>query len=71
MTAYHIVFIISEEFRYEAIMVVRKGLNVHKLSDLKGLKSCHTGVGRNVGYKIPITKVSTKKCFLLTLSLKT
>lgn len=27
------------------------------MHDLKGLKSCHTGVGRNVGYKIPLTKL--------------
>lgn len=28
------------------------------MQDLKGLNSCHTGVGRNVGYKIPLTKLS-------------
>ena len=48
----------SEEFRYEAVAVVHNNLSISSLQDLKGLKSCHTGVGRNVGYKIPITKVS-------------
>lgn len=27
------------------------------MADLKGKKSCHTGFGRNVGYKIPITRL--------------
>lgn len=27
------------------------------IKDLKGLKSCHTGVARNVGYKVPLTKL--------------
>jgi hypothetical protein len=48
-----------EEFRYEAVAVVRNNLSISSLQGLRGLKSCHTGVGRNVGYKIPITKVST------------
>lgn len=48
----------AEEFRYEAVAVVHNDLSLSTLQDLKGLKSCHTGVGRNVGYKIPITKVS-------------
>lgn len=45
------------EFRYEGIILVRKNSNIHSLGDLKGKKSCHTGYGRNVGYKIPITKL--------------
>ncbi|KAL0119319.1 hypothetical protein PUN28_009710 [Cardiocondyla obscurior] len=44
-------------YRYEAVAVVHKDLNINNVQDLKGLKSCHTGVGRNVGYKIPITKL--------------
>lgn len=28
---------------------------------MKGLNSCHTGVGRNVGYKIPLTKLRQQK----------
>lgn len=45
------------EFRYEAVVVVHKDLDIKNIEKLRGLKSCHTGVGRNVGYKIPITKV--------------
>ncbi|KAJ9587804.1 hypothetical protein L9F63_018761, partial [Diploptera punctata] len=47
----------DEEFRYEAVCVIHKDLAISSIHDLKGLKSCHTGVGRNVGYKIPITKL--------------
>jgi len=47
----------EEEFRYEAVAVVHNNLSISSLQDLRGLKSCHTGVGRNVGYKIPITKL--------------
>jgi len=45
------------EFRYEGIILVHKGSNINSLAALKGKKSCHTGYGRNVGYKIPITKL--------------
>lgn len=44
--------------RYEAVAVIHKDLNIDNVQGLKGLKSCHTGVGRNVGYKIPITKLT-------------
>ncbi|XP_013134127.1 PREDICTED: transferrin [Papilio polytes] len=42
------------EFRYEAVIVVHKDLPIKSLDELKGLKSCHTGVNRNVGYKLPV-----------------
>lgn len=45
------------DFRYEGIMLVHKGSDIKSLKDLQGKKSCHTGYGRNVGYKIPITKL--------------
>ncbi|KAK5650957.1 hypothetical protein RI129_001986 [Pyrocoelia pectoralis] len=46
------------EFRYEGVAVIHKDLKLENgIKSLKGLKSCHTGVGRNVGYKIPITKL--------------
>ncbi|XP_013098975.2 transferrin-like [Stomoxys calcitrans] len=44
-------------FRYEGIILVKKNSNIHSLNELRGAKSCHTGFGRNVGYKIPITKL--------------
>ncbi|XP_061398563.1 uncharacterized protein LOC133334286 [Musca vetustissima] len=44
-------------FRYEGIILVKKNSNIHSLKELRGAKSCHTGFGRNVGYKIPITKL--------------
>lgn len=47
----------SAEFRYEAVAVIRKDLKLNSIADIKGLNSCHTGVGRNVGYKVPLTKL--------------
>lgn len=38
-------------------MLIRKNSTIKSLSDLRGKKSCHTGYGRNVGYKIPVTKL--------------
>ncbi|RZC39825.1 transferrin, partial [Asbolus verrucosus] len=48
------------EFRYEAVAVIHKDLDINGIEGLKGLNSCHTGVGRNVGYKIPLTKLKQK-----------
>ncbi|KAG6800752.1 transferrin 1 precursor [Apis mellifera caucasica] len=45
-------------YRYEAVAVIHKDLPINNVQGLRGLKSCHTGVGRNVGYKIPITKLT-------------
>ncbi|XP_076165730.1 transferrin 1 [Ptiloglossa arizonensis] len=45
-------------YRYEAVCVVHKDLDINNVEGLRGLRSCHTGVGRNVGYKIPITKLT-------------
>lgn len=46
------------EFRYEGVAVIHKDLKLEDgIKSLKGLKSCHTGVGRTVGYKVPITKL--------------
>jgi len=44
-------------FRYDGIILVKKNSNIQKINDLKGKRSCHTGFGRNVGYKIPLTKL--------------
>uniref|UniRef100_A0A182Q8L3 Transferrin n=1 Tax=Anopheles farauti TaxID=69004 RepID=A0A182Q8L3_9DIPT len=44
-------------FRYEGIMLVRAADNFKSLTDLHGKRSCHTGFGRNVGYKIPVTRL--------------
>lgn len=48
----------TSEFRYEGIMLVRKGSDIHSMKDLSGKKACYTGYGRNVGYKIPLTKLT-------------
>lgn len=36
---------------------MKKSSPIHTLQELRGAKSCHTGFGRNVGYRIPITKL--------------
>ncbi|XP_076759575.1 transferrin 1 [Xylocopa sonorina] len=46
-------------YRYEAVAVIHKDLPITNVQGLRGLRSCHTGVGRNVGYKIPITKLTS------------
>ncbi|XP_059054733.1 transferrin [Achroia grisella] len=51
------------EFRYQAVIVVHKDLPINSLDQLKGLKSCHTGVNRNVGYKIPLTMLMKRSIF--------
>ncbi|XP_058797852.1 transferrin [Phymastichus coffea] len=48
----------DSQYRYEAVAVIHKNLKVDEPQQLKGLRSCHTGIGRNVGYKIPLTKLS-------------
>lgn len=55
----------TAEFRYEGIMLVHKDSSIKSLADLQGKKSCHTGYGRNVGYKIPITKLRKHGIFKL------
>lgn len=45
---------------------MHKNSDIHSLAALKGKKSCHTGYGRNVGYKIPITKL--RKAGVLQIS---
>lgn len=50
-------------FRYEAVIVVHNDLPINNLDQLKGLKSCHTGVNRNVGYKIPLTMLMKRSIF--------
>lgn len=37
--------------------VIHKNEKVNSIQDIRGFNSCHTGVGRNVGYKIPLTKL--------------
>ncbi|NXG75788.1 TRFM protein, partial [Baryphthengus martii] len=39
---------------YAVALVKRNASNAFTISDLKGKKSCHTGLGRNAGWNIPI-----------------
>nr|AAM46784.3 transferrin [Glossina morsitans morsitans] len=55
------------DFRYEGIILVKKNSNIHSLKDLRGAKSCHTGYGRNVGYKIPITKLKNSNILKVSM----
>ncbi|NWI56850.1 TRFM protein, partial [Calyptomena viridis] len=44
----------SSNAYYAVVLVKRNPSNAFTISDLKGKKSCHTGLGRNAGWNIPI-----------------
>ncbi|KAG8510344.1 Serotransferrin, partial [Galemys pyrenaicus] len=43
----------NAQTHYYAVAVVKKGTNF-KLNELKGKKTCHTGLGRSAGWNIPM-----------------
>ena len=51
------------EYKYEGIIIARKSAGIKSLADLKGKRSCHTGYGRAVGYKVPILKLKKHGLF--------
>lgn len=53
----------TAEFRYEGIILAKKSANINSLAELRGKNSCHTGYGRNVGFKIPIAKLKKNNVF--------
>ncbi|XP_068210038.1 transferrin-like isoform X1 [Palaemon carinicauda] len=57
---YGFVPVVSERYgqldaSYFAVAVVRANSGITSLSQLKGKKSCHTGIDRTAGWKIPIS----------------
>ncbi|XP_066049390.1 melanotransferrin isoform X1 [Chamaea fasciata] len=44
----------SSNAYYAVVLVKRNPSNAFTISDLRGKKSCHTGLGRNAGWNIPI-----------------
>ncbi|NWV00442.1 TRFM protein, partial [Upupa epops] len=44
----------SSNAYYAVALVKRNQSNAFTISDLKGKKSCHTGLGRNAGWNIPV-----------------
>ncbi|ODM93913.1 Transferrin [Orchesella cincta] len=50
----------TRDFRYEPVAVVRKSSGITSVSALKGKRSCHTGFGRNAGWKVPFSHLMEK-----------
>ncbi|ESO87859.1 hypothetical protein LOTGIDRAFT_234865 [Lottia gigantea] len=51
----------AETFMYKAVVVVKADGPIKSLEDLRGKKSCHTGVGRTVGWTIPVSSLLKEK----------
>ncbi|XP_055935985.1 transferrin-like [Argiope bruennichi] len=47
----------GESFRYQGIALVRQGSDIQNVNDLKNRASCHTGLGRTVGWQIPVGRL--------------
>ncbi|MPC36721.1 Transferrin [Portunus trituberculatus] len=65
---HQLVPIVSERYgsldaSYFAVAVVRANSNINSLSDLRGKKSCHTGIGRTAGWKIPVVTLMNAGLF--------
>lgn len=45
---------------YYAVAVVKKNSKFQSFGDLKGAKSCHTGIGRTAGYNAPLSILLNK-----------
>lgn len=50
----------ERDFRYEPVAVIRNSARISSISDLKGKRSCHTGYGRNAGWKVPFSHLMDK-----------
>lgn len=51
----------TRDYRYEPVAVIRKSAEIKSISDLKGKRSCHTGYGRNAGWKVPFSHLMDKE----------
>lgn len=62
---FNLIPILAEQYgptggSYYAVAVVRKDSSVQSFEDLRGKKSCHTGIGRTAGYNAPLSILVTK-----------
>lgn len=62
---YNLKPIVAEQYgtlggSYYAVAAVKKGSSYQSLADLKGAKSCHTGIGRTAGYNAPLYQLLKK-----------
>lgn len=62
---YNLKPIVAEQYgpsggSYYAVAVVKKDSSIQSFEDLKGKKSCHTGIGRTAGYNAPLYTLLTK-----------
>ncbi|KAK6185239.1 hypothetical protein SNE40_007513 [Patella caerulea] len=51
----------ADTFMYKAVVVVKKDGPIKSLHDLRGRKSCHTGVRKTVGWVIPVSFLFQKR----------
>ena len=63
-TKLHHTTIPPDPYKYRAGVLIHRSSDITSIADLRGRRSCHTGVGRTAGWHIPIGQLLAKQTMI-------